>query len=89
MERHVKAVDPAERVGGYARRLGEHKLKPQYKIPVLPVQISFSRGERQMNFPTHLSDLISQLRASLNFSHILLSLQVIRFWSVFYNKYLV
>lgn len=72
MERCVKAVDPAERAGGYARRLGEQELKPQYKIPVLLVQISFSKGERKMNFPMHLSDFITQLSACLNFSRTLL-----------------
>lgn len=52
MERHVKAVDPAERAGGYARRLGEQELKPQYEIPVLPVWISLSKGERENEFPS-------------------------------------
>lgn len=72
MERHVKAAGPAERARGYVRRLREQKLKPQHKIPVLPMRISFSKGERKINFPMHLSDFITQLCACLNFSHILL-----------------
>lgn len=72
MERHVKAVGPAERARGYARRLKEQNLKPQHKIPVLPMRISFSKGERKTNFSMHLSDFITQLCACLNFSHILL-----------------
>lgn len=71
MERHVKAVGPAERARGYARRLKEQNLKPQHKIPVLPMWISFSKGERKTNFPMHLSDFITQLCACLNFSHVL------------------
>lgn len=72
MERHVKAGGPAERARGYARRLREQKLKPQHRIPALPMRISFSKGERKMNFPMHLSDFITQLCACLNFRHILL-----------------
>lgn len=72
MERHVKAAGPAERARGYVRRLREQKLKPQHKIPVLPMRISFSKGERKMNFPMHLSDFITQLCACLKFSHILI-----------------
>lgn len=80
MERHVKAVDPAERAGGYVRRL--RLLKPQYKTPVLPAWIIFSKGEREINFPMHLSDFITQLCACLNFSHILLPIPASNQFSV-------